>query len=141
VQRLIAVSVVALGAITLLAVRDDAAAGVIAALAGGWVLMPSLLAASLRWPRLRYLLAVPSTLVGGGLVVFCLTGLPAGFLVRSGWWLVTAGIWLGSVLGMWFWYRWMPVPHGLDAPFGRGRWSLIALHAGSIVAGIGLLLL
>jgi hypothetical protein len=50
--------------------------------------------------------------------------------------LVTAGVLLGGVLGLWFWYRLLPVPAALDDPFSRGRWTLIAVHVSLIVVGL-----
>ena len=50
--------------------------------------------------------------------------------------LVTAGILLGSVLGLWFWYRLLPVPSALDDPFSPGRWTLIGIHIAMIVLGL-----
>ena len=47
-----------------------------------------------------------------------------------------AGILLGSVLGLWFWYRVLPVPAALDDPFSPGRWTLIGIHIALIVLGL-----
>jgi hypothetical protein len=75
-----------------------------------------------------------------GLVALCLTALPSEPLARAGWVLVTAGILLGGVLGGWFWFRWLPVPASLDAPFAPGRWVLVAVHVSMIVAGLALVM-
>ncbi|MCZ6857442.1 MAG: hypothetical protein O7F70_05540 [Gemmatimonadetes bacterium] len=107
-------------------------------LAGGWLLMPTILGLSLRWPRLRYGLVVPSTLVTGALLAICVTALPENNVAISGWLLVTGGVLLGVVLGAWFWFRWMPVPTGLTDPFSRGRLVLIVAHVSLIVTGLGL---
>lgn len=107
-------------------------------LAAGWVLMPLMLLASLRWPRVRYALVLPSSLVGLPLLVICARYLPDASLASTGWLLVTGGILLGSVLGIWFWFRWLPVPASLHDPFSRGRWLLVALHIALIVGGLAL---
>jgi hypothetical protein len=54
---------------------------------------------------------------------------------------MTAGVLFGGMLGVWFWFRWLPVPRGLHEPFSRARWGLIGVHVSLIVAGIGLVLL
>lgn len=109
-------------------------------LALGWLLMPSILGLSLRWPRLRYALIIPSTLISLALLAICITALPdVNKVVGSGWLLVTSGVLLGGVLGAWFWFRWLPVPRRLMDPFSRGRWALIAVHIGLIVIGLGLI--
>jgi hypothetical protein len=40
------------------------------------------------------------------------------------------------LLGLWFWYRLLPVPASLDDPFSPGRWTLIAVHIAAIVVGV-----
>lgn len=107
-------------------------------LAGGWLLMPSILGLSLRWPRLRYALIAPSLLVTLALVGICTTALPEDAIASTGWLLVTSGVLMGGVFGIWFWFRWMPVPSWLVDPFSRGRWILIALHVWLIAAGLAL---
>ncbi len=107
-------------------------------LAGGWLLMPTILGLSLRWPRLRYGLVVPSTLVSMALLAICATALPADTVAVTGWLLVTGGVLFGVVLGAWLWFRWMPVPTGLIDPFSRGRLVLIVAHVSLIVTGLGL---
>ena len=109
-------------------------------LAAGWALMPVLLIASLRWPVARYGLAIPSTLVGVGLIAICLTALPTEWnTARVGWLMTTAGVLMGGVLGLWFWFRLAPVPRFLDDPFSPGRWTLVAVHIALIVVGLMLI--
>ena len=140
VIRLAATSVVALGLIwgfQFATLETPAFVGI--SLAAGWVLMPVLLIASLRWPVARYGLALPSTLVGAGLIAICLTALPAGWGAdRVGWMMTTAGVLMGGVLGLWFWFRLAPVPRFLDDPFSPGRWILVAVHIALIVIGLAL---
>jgi len=136
VRRLGIVSLFALGLIWGLAVTSlDVPWVVGAALAAGWVLMPAVLFASLTRPRLRYGLVVPALLVGGGLLAILVWSLPASPLAAAGWVLVDAGVVLGGVLGLWFWYRWLPVPDALNDPNSRGRWALISLHVALIATG------
>jgi hypothetical protein len=139
IVRLALTSSIALGLVWLLAtVTLDTSLSVRASLALGWVTMPSLLFLSLRRPRLRYALAIPSTLVAVPLLIICASSLPEEPVARSGWLLLTAGILSGGVLGVWFWFRWLPVPDWLHAPFSTGRWALVALHVALVVSGIGL---
>ncbi len=139
VTRLAITSALVLGCIWVLSAATLQAPPVVgAALAGGWILMPSILGLSLRWPRLRYALLVPSALVAVALLAICATALPRDDLARIGWLLVTGGVLLGGVLGVWFWFRWLPVPTGLSDPFSPGRWALIAVHVSLIVAGLAL---
>jgi hypothetical protein len=139
-KRLIAVSAVALGLIFLLAYNTSGAGWIsYGLLIGGWVSMPILLARSLERPMWRYLLAIPAGLVSSGLVIVAF-GFDGSSVAQIGWWSMTAGVLLGGTLGGWFWYRWMPVPRILDQPFSTGRWALIAVHAGLIVAGGALVL-
>lgn len=98
--------------------------------------MPTLLIASLRRPLLRYGLVAPSSLVAvgaGGL------SLDATGIARVGWLLVTAGVLFGGVLGLWFWYRMLPVPERLRDPFSPTRWLLIGAHVALVVAGLAAL--
>lgn len=44
-------------------------------------------------------------------------------------------------MGLWFWYRLLPVLESLRDPFASGRWTLIAIHVGLVVCGIALILL
>ncbi|MEX1156202.1 MAG: hypothetical protein WED12_03470 [Chloroflexota bacterium] len=139
VKRLGLVSMVALGLIWgLAAARLGAPPWVNGMLAAGWVLMPTVLFASLARPRLRYAVVLPASLVGIGLLAICAWWLPSEPLAAAGWWLMTAGIALGGGLGLWFWYRLAPVPDWLDDLNSAGRWSLIGLHIGLIVVGWGL---
>src|SRR5450830_1368111 len=101
-----------------------------------WLMMPSILFLSLRRPRLRYALAIPSTLVGVPLLIICASYLPEGQLARTGWLLLTTGILNGGVLGAWFWFRWLPVPRWLHAPFSPSRWALVGLHVALVVSGL-----
>lgn len=143
VIRLAATSVVALGLIWgFQHVTLNAPAFVGICLAAGWSLMPVLLMVSLRWPLARFGLALPSTLVGGGLVAICLTALPPDWgAARIGWLITTAGVLMGGALGLWFWFRLAPVPRFLDDPFGPGRWALVVVHIALIVAGLALICL
>lgn len=135
IRRLILVSLVALGLISVLAVTSGYTGwAAIALLVGGWVTMPSLLARSLVRPQWRYLLAVPASAVSAGLVIIA-AGFDGSAAARFGWWLMAAGVLTGGTLGGWFWYRWGPVPASLDEPFSTGRWVLVAVHAGLVVAG------
>ncbi len=139
VRRLALVSSVALGAIFVLGSTTlDVSAVTTASLAGGWVLMPTSLVLSIKRPRIRYLLILPSTLVSAGLLAICLTALPVEWPARVGWLLITGGVMLGGILGLWFWYRFVPVPRFLDAPFSPGRWALIGIHVAMIVLGLTL---
>lgn len=134
-MRLIPVSAVALGVIFWLAVAGDATGSVAVLLGAGWATMPLVLALSLRHGWLRYLLAIPASLVGGGLVLL-FASLTGPWLERAGWLLVTAGVWFGALLGTWFWYGILPVPPRLAAPESGGRWVLIAIHALLVVVGV-----
>jgi FtsH-binding integral membrane protein len=136
VLRLAAVSLVALGLVCGLgAATLDAPPVIVASLALGWVLMPTVLAWSLREPRARYLLVVPSSLVTLGLLAICLGWMPTSEMAAAGWLLMTIGVALGGVLGLWLWFRLMPVPAALDDPLAPGRWALIAVHVALV--GIG----
>lgn len=138
VWRLAAVSAVALGLIWWLAVATTAAPTWVAVtLFAGWVSMPTVLLASLRDSRLRYGLAVPSVLVSLGLLAIVVSSSPGG-VAWLGWLLILVGVLLGGLMGLWFWFRVVPVPVALDAPDGAGRWAIIAVHVGLIVVGIGL---
>ena len=135
-RRLAAVSVVALGLIWALAWASLAVpTAVLVALALGWILMPTTLVAGLVVPAVRYLLVVPASLVTAGLVAICAKWLPASPAAATGWLLLTAGIALGGLLGIWLWFRVVPVPAALDDPESRGRWGLIGVHVTLVVAG------
>ncbi len=137
IVRLARTSCVALGLVWWLAVSTlDAHPAVDLSLLAGWVLMPSLLLLSLRRPLLRYALVLPSSLVGLPLLVISARGLGEGSIATVGWQMLTAGILLGGTLGIWFWFRWLPVPRWLHEPFSPHRWLLIGLHVGLIVGGL-----
>ncbi|HEX6300478.1 MAG TPA: hypothetical protein VF148_08440 [Acidimicrobiia bacterium] len=143
VRRLSGVSSIVLGIIWLLAMRTTEPHNVIidGALFAGWILMPTVLWTSIRRPEIRPWVFLPSTLITLGLGALCLTALPTDSQIVSGWLLVTAGILFGGFLGGWFWFRWLPVPASLDAPFASGRWALIGAHVLMIVAGLVLVAL
>ena len=135
IRRLSAVSSVALGVISLLALTTtDMGWWVVALLAAGWITMPTVLVASLARPRLRYLLTVPASVVSLGLLLTAIT-YDGSVLATIGWWLMAVGVWLGAVLGAWFWFRLAPVPDLLDQPFSAARSSLVALHVALVVSG------
>lgn len=139
VRRLARTAAVALGIIWWLAVSTlEAPPMVGASLLLGWASMPAILVMSLRRPRLRYALVLPSSLVGVPLLGITALFLPASAVAAAGWLLITAGILLGSALGLWFWYRVLPVPRALDDPFSAGRIALIGVHVALIVAGAAL---
>jgi hypothetical protein len=138
VTRLALVSIVALGLVLGLATTLRPTAAILVALALGWATMPAVLAWSLVRPAARYLLAVPASLVTLGLLAICVTALPPASVAATGWLLMTAGVLIGGGLGIWFWYRAIPVPAALEDPFGRGRWMLIAVHVSLVVVGWGL---
>lgn len=136
VLRLAAVSLVALGLMAgLVAATLEAPPAVLAGLVLGWVLMPVVLALSLSELRVRYLLVVPSSLVTLGLLAICIGWLPASPTAAAGWLLMTVGVALGGVLGLWLWFRLLPVPAALDDPLAPGRWALIAVHVALVVVG------
>ena len=138
VKRLAAVSSVALGLIWALAAATlDAPAAVDGALLAGWLLMPTVLLASLRDARLRYGLAAPSVLVSFALLAVVVGWSPGG-IAGVGWLLMLLGIVLGGAMGLWVWFRVLPVPQIFDAPDAAGRWILIAVHVVLIVVGLAL---
>ncbi len=139
VRRLAATAAVALGLIWALAATTlDVPPLIVVMLALGWITMPAILVASLARPWLRYALVIPSTLVGTGLLAISAVWLPANVIAAAGWLLMTAGILLGGLLGLWFWFRLVPVPRVLDDPFAPGRMALIGVHIALIVAGLSL---
>ena len=135
IRRLVAISAVALGIIWGLAFADDAEVWVLVLLGIGWVSMPTILALSLRRPMVRYALLVPATSVSVGLLGMTLTAPDSTDL---GWLLITLGILVGGSLGAWFWFRWLPVPRGLDDPFGTPRVALVGLHIGLVLIGVAM---
>ncbi len=142
VLRLMLTSVVALGLIWLLwATTLDTHAAIGIGLAGGWLLMPSILGLSLRWSRLRYALLVPSLLVSSALLAICASALPEDLRASIGWLLITGGVLFGGALGAWFWFRWMPVPPPLLNPFSLSRWLLVGIHVTLVATGLVLVTL
>lgn len=136
VKRLALVSAVMLGIIWVLAVDTLVSPYVVGALLfAGWILMPVTLVASLYVVTARYWLALPSTLVSLGLLLVVLTKLPADAVAASGWVLILVGVAFGGGLGLWLWFRVLPVPRALDDPVSRGRWALIGGHVALVVAG------
>jgi hypothetical protein len=133
IRRLVVISAVALGSIWGLAVADDASTWILVLLGIGWVLMPAVLAMSLRRPMARYALMIPASFVSIGLAAMTISA-PGSTVV--GWMLVTAGIVFGGFIGMWFWFRWLPVPRPFDDPFGVPRLALVGAHVGLVLAGM-----
>lgn len=133
IRRLVVISTVALGVIWGLALANGATTWILVLLGIGWVLMPSVLAASLRRPMARYALMIPASVVSIALIAMTLSA-PDSTIV--GWALITAGILLGGFIGMWFWYRWLPVPRAFGDPFGVSRLALVAAHLGLVLAGM-----
>ena len=139
VRRLALVSLVALGAIWGLAVTTlDAPPIVDGALLAGWALMPTILFASLARPVLRVGLTLPATLVTLGLLGIAMGWLPASPAAAAGWVLILLGVGLGGVMGLWLWYRLLPVPAAMTHPFSAARWLLIDVHVALIVLGLAL---
>ena len=140
IVRLAAVSAVALGIIWALA-ADVRQVGLIPMrlLASGWALMPTVLLASLGYPRLRYALVVPATLVTIALGTVSLDVLSRADKLAAGWLLVTSGVLVGDILGLWFWFRLVPVPSALNDPFSRDRWALVGLHVALVAGGLVLI--
>jgi hypothetical protein len=137
VRRLALTSIVALGLIWGLAVATLEVPPLIGAgLAAGWLLMPAILVSSLADPRWRYALVVPASLVGVCLLAISVAWRPAPPLAAAGWVMITGGVLLGGLLGLWFWYRLVPVPTPLDDPFSPGRLALIRAHVALIVGGL-----
>ncbi|HEY5484664.1 MAG TPA: hypothetical protein VIK31_12815 [Propionibacteriaceae bacterium] len=136
VRRLAAISIVALGLVWGLASATLEAPWVIGViLALGWLLMPAVLLWSLVAPGARYLLLAPASLVLVGLLAICIGWLPTSPIAAAGWVLLTAGVALGGVLGLWFWFRIAPVPTALNEPDAHGRWTLIGVHVALITVG------
>lgn len=139
IVRLAVTSMIMLGVIFALALNTPhPARSVVIALALGWMLMPTLLLTSLRWPRVRYGLLVPSTLVSLSLVAISVNQSSQDLMTWAGWWSLTFGVLLGGLMGVWFWFRWLPVPVLPHDPFSRARWALIVLHVALVVIGAGL---
>ena len=139
VVRLTAISAVALGVVWGLAVSTLAPPPAVAAtLLAGWILMPTILFASLTRPRLRYWLVVPASLVSLALSALVVGWMPERAAAAAGWVLMLAGVALGGGMGMWLWYRLLPVPVALDDPMSTGRWLLITVHVALVVSGMAL---
>ena len=139
VRRLGMVSLVALGVVWGLAVTTlEAPPSVEGALLAGWALMPAVLFASLAWPILRLGLTLPATLVTLGLLAITVGWLPDAPIAAAGWVLMLAGVALGGAMGLWLWYRLLPVPAVLAHPFSPARWLLIGVHVALIVVGMAL---
>lgn len=137
VVRLTITSALALGAVWALAHAGGRLLPAIGyLLVGGWVLMPAVLLASLRRPRLRYALVAPATLVTVALVALAVTTASRDSAAAAAWALVAGGALLGDMLGIWFWFRLLPVPLALHDPFSRGRWALVWLHVALVVSGL-----
>lgn len=139
VVRLMITSLLALSSISLLAFATlETSMAVRIGLAAGSLLMPLTLGLSLRWPTFQNALIIPSLLVSLSLLAICGFHLPTDRIARAGWLLITVGIMAGGALGAWFWFRWAPVPATLADPFSSGRWALIGIHAGLVVAGLAI---
>jgi hypothetical protein len=136
VRRLAITSAWALGVIWLLwalTVGRGALVGV--ALALGWILMPTVLWASLQRPSLRLGLIVPATLVTSGVAAIAFGPLPDD-VTRAGWLALLAGLAMGGVQGAWLWFGWFPVPSALRDPFAKARLRLIFAHVTLVVSGM-----
>jgi hypothetical protein len=141
VRRLAITSGVALGVIWAMAVRTlDASRSIEGLLLAGWVTMPTVLGLSLTRSSIRRLVVAPTLLVTAALIGICLWELPHAGLARAGWLALTAGILMGGGMGVWFWYRWIPVPRAFDDPYARARSTLIAVHVALVLGGIALIL-
>jgi len=138
IRRLVALSAVALGLMMWFAARDGAQWWVLTLIGVGWILMPTFLALSLSNPGMRYFLIIPATTVSLGLIAMTMATEDTN---RVGWMLMTLGVLSGGTFGIWFWYRWVPVPRMFDDPFGWPRLALIAVHLGLILCGFGTLIL
>jgi hypothetical protein len=136
VRRLAITSAWALGVIWLLwALTVGHGPLVGAALAVGWILMPTVLWASLRRPSLRFGLIVPAALVTGAVAAVALGPL-ANDAARAGWLALLAGLAMGGVQGAWLWFGWLPVPPALRDPLAKTRLRLIAAHVTLVVSGM-----
>ena len=67
-------------------------------------------------------------LFGAGWLAFAM-----GLGVRKA---LLVGVALGGGMGLWLWFRVLPVPHALDDPASGGRWVLIGAHVAMVVAGV-----
>ena len=134
VQRLAAVSSVALGLLWWFSLDADGGRVATPALAAGWILMPAVLLLSLGVPRLKYALALPASLVSFATVLLAAATFPS-----AGWLLVSTGIAMGGLMGAWFWFGWAPIPGPLSKHDGRPRTLLVAVHVLLVVSGLALL--
>src|SRR5690348_3863874 len=92
VVRLAVTSVIALGAIfAQWAWTGHGNPTILIALGAGWILMPTLLMLSVRWPQFRYGVVVPAAAVSLGLVAISLGNSPPSPIARSGWLLIASG--------------------------------------------------
>lgn len=135
VRRLVVITAVTLGVIWGLAFIEEAPTWILVLLAVGWASMPTILAASLSRPSLRYALVVPAGAVSAGLIGMAMI---APEETATGWILIAAGVFLGGFLGVWFWFRWIPVPRILNDPFGWSRVFLVGLHLALVLVGAAL---
>ena len=142
IRRLTLVSTIALGIIWWLSKETTyAAMPTRLALALGWLLMPTVLLASLRLPRARLGLALPATLVTVALAAISIAAWRDGSATAPGWSLLLLGITFGDLLGGWLWFGLLPIPPGLRDPGSVARWLLILVHIGPVVGGLAWLLL
>jgi hypothetical protein len=136
VRRLAITSAWALGVIWLLwALTVGRVPLVGAALALGWILMPTVLWASLRRPSVRIGLILPAALVTGAVAAVAFGPLPDD-ATRAGWLALLAGLAMGGMQGAWFWFGWFPVPRALRDPLAKMRLRLIAAHVALVVSGM-----
>jgi hypothetical protein len=106
------------------------------AMLAGWLLMPSVLFASIPLPALRPLLIVPASLITAPVLGIVVWWSPERLIPSLGWALIAVGLLIGAVAGGWFWFRWgPPPPAAFDDPFSPARWGLIALHVGCLAVG------
>jgi hypothetical protein len=132
VRRLVVITAVGLGALSGLAYLDGAPLWAVGLLVFGCLSMPFTLVCSLRRPRARRALLVPAVVVPIGLVGVAIAASEA---TSTGWIVVLAGLATGTLLGFWFWFRWIPVPWLFDDPFGWPRVALVGVHIGLVLAG------
>jgi hypothetical protein len=136
VRRLAITSAWALGVIWLLWALTVARAPLVGvALALGWILMPTVLWASLHRPSLRFGLILPATLVTGGVASVAFGPLPDD-VTRAGWLALLAGLGMGGVQGAWLWFGWFPVPPAFRDPLAKTRLRLIVAHVTLVLLGM-----
>jgi len=132
VRRLVVITAVGLGVLAGFAYLDGAPLWALGMLGFGSLSVPFTLACSLRRPRARRALLVPAVAVPIGLAGVAGAASEA---TAAGWIVALAGLAAGAFLGLWFWFRWLPVPWILDDPFGWPRVALVGVHIGLILAG------